>query len=293
MTTPPKKSIWAAGGVLYRQDDDATRFLLVHRLRYADWSIPKGKLDRGEAFFDAARREIREETGIIPKGSRPLGTTGYRTPRGKDKVVRWWLFQPGKGSFVPNEEVAEAAWFTESEAAKRLTYLGERRVVRRAAALAEARRSGIVNLVRHAWAGDKKLWQKQDWLRPLDRQGLRQAQYLHLRLETVPLTRVLTSHYKRGVDSVRPLATAQGLPIEKNKGLGAKGDVDGVLAMLRDLEGESVAMCSHGKVIGDVIGKLAAEGIPMDGPMEWRKGSVWVLDTNKGRVTQGRYIPPV
>ncbi len=291
-TTPPKRSIWAAGGVLYRWDGDLAEFLLVHRDRYDDWSIPKGKLNRGEPFLDAARREVFEETGFRGNSPRNIGTTGYETPRGNAKVVRWWLLRSKGGSFSSNNEVDRIKWLPYKKAMKQLSYEGERGVLSRGAAMVDDKHSGTIYLIRHAWAGIKTEWKKQDWQRPLDRHGVRQAKRIHLDLETTPLTRVVTSHYRRCVDTIRSLAVAHGIRIEKDKRLGVKGDADAALDLFREMRNESAAMSSHGEVIGDIIGKLAAEGTDLDGPMEWRKGSIWVLQTNKGRVKSGRYVRP-
>ena len=206
MIEPPNDSIWAAGGVLYRKDEDGTRFLLVHRDRYDDWSLPKGKLERRESFIDAAMREVEEETGHTFRSPRFVGTTGYETPRGNAKVVRWWLVEATGGAFAPNGEVDGARWLSADEAVKRLSYPGEREVVRRAAGIVAAKRSGVIYLVRHSPAGVKAEWKQQDWLRPLDRDGVRQAKRIQAALQAVPLTRIVSSHYKRCVDTVRPLA---------------------------------------------------------------------------------------
>jgi len=291
---PPSASIWAAGGVLFRRGEEDPEFLVVHRERYDDWSLPKGKVERKESFYDAAMRELDEETGYTFRRPRFIGTTGYETPRGNAKVVRWWLVESTGGSFVPNGEVDQAVWMSGDRVVEMLSYPGDRQVIRRAAGMVAAKRSGVIYLVRHALAGVKADWRKQDWLRPLDRDGVRQAKRLHHRLETVPLTRILSSHYRRCVDTVRPLAIAEGIEVEKLKELGAKADADGVMALFgTTLSGESAVVCSHGEIIGDVIGKLAADGVPLRGPREWRKGSMWVLQTRKGTVRRGRYVEPI
>lgn len=293
MSKPPRTSIWAAGGVLYRIRAKKPEFLLVHREQYDDWSLPKGKVEGKESFLEAAMREVDEETGHTFTEPRPIGTIGYETPRGNAKVVRWWLVRAAGGSFTANGEVDAAEWLPRRAALKRLSYEGERGVMERAATMVSSKRSGVIYLVRHALAGVKAEWKKQDWFRPLDRDGVRQAKRIHLAMEPRPVTRIISSHYKRCVDTVRPLAMAEGIDLEKEKALGAKGDPDTVVAMFRRLERESAVVCTHGEIIGDVIGKLAADGVPLDGPAEWRKGSIWVLETRKGKVRGGRYIEPL
>ena len=110
----------AAGGVVL---DPEGRVALVHRPRYDDWTLPKGKLDRGESFEDAALREVEEETGLRCRLVRELPSSEYLDPKGRSKLVRYWLMEvehdPG---FVPNDEVDELRWVPVEEAPALLTY---------------------------------------------------------------------------------------------------------------------------------------------------------------------------
>ncbi|MET0836744.1 MAG: NUDIX hydrolase [Thermoleophilaceae bacterium] len=110
----------AAGGVVL---DPEGRVALVHRPRYDDWTLPKGKLDRGESFEDAALREVEEETGLRCRLVRELPSSEYLDPKGRSKVVRYWLMEvehdPG---FVLNDEVDELRWVPVEEAPALLTY---------------------------------------------------------------------------------------------------------------------------------------------------------------------------
>jgi 8-oxo-dGTP pyrophosphatase MutT (NUDIX family) len=110
----------AAGGVVL---DPEGRVALVHRPRYDDWTLPKGKLDRGESFEDAALREVEEETGLRCRLVRELPSSEYLDPKGRSKLVRYWLMEvehdPG---FVPNDEVDELRWIPADEAPAQLTY---------------------------------------------------------------------------------------------------------------------------------------------------------------------------
>ena len=108
----------AAGGVVRRDG----RIAVVHRPRYDDWSLPKGKLDPGESFEEAALREVREETGLECELGDELSPTHYRDRKGRSKIVRYWLMEPVGGEFEPNDEVDELRWLTPDEAAGLLTY---------------------------------------------------------------------------------------------------------------------------------------------------------------------------
>src|ERR687895_190115 len=101
------KHVRAAGGVVWRRSDDGpVRILVVHRPRYDDWSLPKGKNDPGESDADCALREVREETGFSCRLGAELPSTSYRDNKGRPKTVRYWAMEPvsGEGTFTPNAE---------------------------------------------------------------------------------------------------------------------------------------------------------------------------------------------
>jgi 8-oxo-dGTP pyrophosphatase MutT (NUDIX family) len=117
--------IHAAGGVVVRDG----RVLLVHRPRYDDWTLPKGKLDRGESFEDAALREVEEETGLRCTLGRELPGTMYMVGD-RRKIVRYWLMEPeSEQPFVPNDETDELRWLSRDEAMGLLSYDRDRDVL--------------------------------------------------------------------------------------------------------------------------------------------------------------------
>jgi 8-oxo-dGTP pyrophosphatase MutT (NUDIX family) len=114
----------AAGGVLARRDPaGAIEVVLVHRPRYDDWSFPKGKCEAGESDEDCARREVREETGMVARLVVPLPDIHYVDGRGRPKVVRYWTMEvvsdPG---FVPGDETDQLVWLGLPEARQLLSY---------------------------------------------------------------------------------------------------------------------------------------------------------------------------
>ena len=115
----------AAGGVVVRDG----RVLLVHRPRYDDWSFPKGKLDAGESFEDAALREVEEETGVRCSLGRELPAARYDV-RGRPKLVRYWLMTPeAETAFEPNDETDGIRWVTPEEARGLVTYDHDRELL--------------------------------------------------------------------------------------------------------------------------------------------------------------------
>jgi 8-oxo-dGTP diphosphatase len=126
--------VQAAGGVVWRRGGDGVEIALVHRPRYDDWSLPKGKLDRGESFEDAARREVEEETGLRCDLGKFLGETSYRDHKDREKLVRFWAMEAGDGDFEPNDEVDELRWVPLREARGMLDYDFDHELVDRLAA---------------------------------------------------------------------------------------------------------------------------------------------------------------
>jgi 8-oxo-dGTP diphosphatase len=120
-----QRRVEAAGGVVTRDG----RILLVHRPRYDDWTLPKGKLDAGESFEEAALREVEEETGLRCRLVSELPATHYDV-YGRPKVVRYWLMEPeADAPFTPNDETDELRWLTPQEALALLTHDRDRDVV--------------------------------------------------------------------------------------------------------------------------------------------------------------------
>jgi 8-oxo-dGTP diphosphatase len=113
--------VHAAGGLVVRDDG---RVAVIHRPRYDDWSLPKGKLDPGESFEDAARREVEEETGVRARIVAELDPARYVDNKGRDKLVRWYRMElDGEpGDFEPNDEVDALRWLTPEEARGLLRY---------------------------------------------------------------------------------------------------------------------------------------------------------------------------
>ncbi len=120
----------AAGGVVLRDGEDGTEVAVVHRPRYDDWSLPKGKLEPGEEWEAAALREVEEETGLRCELGRELPSARYRDRKGRDKLVRWWLMRPLEGEFVPGDEVDELRWLDRDRALELLHFEHDRDLVR-------------------------------------------------------------------------------------------------------------------------------------------------------------------
>lgn len=130
MRTPGTTVVQAAGGVIWRRSPSGTlEVLLVHRPRYDDWTVPKGKLDAREDHATAAVREVEEETGLRCTLGPELGETSYVDRKGRPKRVRYWAMTPVSGRFTPTDEVDDLRWLPVDEAQAALTYERDRPVL--------------------------------------------------------------------------------------------------------------------------------------------------------------------
>jgi 8-oxo-dGTP diphosphatase len=148
-----------------------------------------------------------------------------------------------------------------------------------------------VYLVRHAKAGSRRNWSGKDSQRPLSKPGRRQADEIAALLADAAITRIASSPFVRCVQTVEPLAAAVGVPVDVSDALAEAAPLADAADLLDKLAREQSVLCSHGDMIGDLLMHLADHGVRL-GDFRLEKGSVWVLDTEDGRVTGARYVPP-
>ena len=147
-------------------------------------------------------------------------------------------------------------------------------------------------VVRHADAGDKGSWEGPDLLRPLSPAGRRQAEGLVVRLEDFPVERILSSPTLRCRQTVQPLARDRFLEVEPLAALGVGASPAQVLAVFWQALRHAV-LCTHGETIGQLLTQLLADGLVVEGPLDWPKGSTWLLQrTDRGQV-RGRLLAPL
>jgi len=149
-----KTPILAAGAVLWRPQDctGGLEIAVIHRSRYDDWSLPKGKVNPGETEPVTAVREIEEETGFRAHLGRRLTTVSYPVEQG-GKKVRYWAARCVSGEFSVSDEVDELRWLPADQAMTALTYPNDRKVLRRFLKLPADTQT--VMIVRHATAEAK------------------------------------------------------------------------------------------------------------------------------------------
>jgi 8-oxo-dGTP diphosphatase len=148
-------------------------------------------------------------------------------------------------------------------------------------------------VVRHADAGDKRSWTGPDSLRPLSPTGRRQAEGLVVRLEDYPVDRILSSPTLRCQQTLQPLARERFLDVEPLAALGVDAGPDQLRALLWDRGLGNAVLCTHGELIGQLLTELVAEGLVTEDPLDWPKGSTWLLQrTDQGHV-YGRLLAPL
>jgi 8-oxo-dGTP diphosphatase len=255
-----ERLIEAAGGVLWRRSvgGRGVEVALVHRPKYDDWSLPKGKLTTREHVVTGALREVREETGHDAVVGRPLGEIRYLKD-GSPKRVRYWALRESGGGFEPNAEVDQLMWLPPREGRLHLAPDRDRDMLARFAA--DTVDTWPCLLVRHASAGERSEWTGADRDRPLDDLGVDQAEALIPVLAAFEVERVLSADVLRCLETVGPFAeshrlTVQSEPLVSESGYGTQAEA----AVQRMVEvigtGAATVVCSQGKTLPDLIAQL-------------------------------------
>lgn len=284
--SPVDIPVLAAGAVLWRDDPSASGgplIAVVHRPRYDDWSLPKGKVDPGETEPVTAVREVLEETGYSVVLGRRVATISYPV-NGRTKKVRYWAVRSCSGEFTPNSEVDHLEWLTVEKAMKRLQYPHDRKVLRRFGRRPAHTRTVLI--VRHATAGSKAHYKgDDDRRRPLDKRGRAQAESLVGQLLAFGASELYAAPRARCRETVEPLADELGVQIgdeptltEEAYALDRGAARQRVLAIAAGANAQVVpVICTQGKVIPDLISWWCQrDGVQPDKSRN-RKGSTWVL----------------
>jgi len=289
--------VHAAGAVLWRPgnadsaDQDA-EIAVIHRPRYDDWSLPKGKVDPGETAPVAAVREVFEETGQHSILGRRLDLVSYPIDQGVKKVY-YWVARATGGEFAPGNEVDQLVWLPVADAMKKLDYAQDRKVLRRFTKKPADTRTLLV--VRHGTAGRKSRFKGDDAKRPLDKRGRAQAEALVQQLLAFGATQVHAADRVRCHQTVEPLAEDLGVPVDNEPTLTeeayAKNAKRGRRRMLEIAEQQGTSVvCTQGKVIPDLIAWWCdRDGVRPDKSRN-HKGSTWVLSLSGGRLVAADHI---
>lgn len=277
MTKDTKKAVFAAGAICWRLVDGQVRVLVIHRTKYGDVTLPKGKVDPGETLPQTAVREIKEETGITVSLGVPVGIAHYTLGSGRDKFVHYWAAKVTEGAvrqstFVPNGEVAAQEWVSIDRARRYLSYPQDVEVLEHFESLVD---EGITDtfaliVLRHAKATARGDWSGSDASRPLTDKGVRQAASIVPSLAAWSPRKIITSSAVRCVTTVAPLAAETGIEPKRTDAISQDAWEDGE-SDVRSVIGKRIrkrktsVICSHGPVIPDILREIALATGTLDG----------------------------
>jgi 8-oxo-(d)GTP phosphatase len=257
------KPILAGGAVVTREDPvRGTEVLIIHRTRYNDWTLPKGKLDAGESLPACAVREVLEETGVTIRLGVPLDTVRYDTANGVKQVEYWGGTVLDTAPRPPDDEVDVVSWLPVRAALSRLTYAHDHFLVQQY--LDQPPTTPLI-IVRHGKAMDRKDWSKKDTARPVNARGRRQSRLLVPMLGAYGISRLVSSTSARCIGTLEPYAHARQLTIDKFSQLTEEVGGDDPRAVAKLIlkrrtavlaTGEPTAICVHRPVLPHILDAL-------------------------------------
>lgn len=288
--TAQNRATPAAGGVLWRQDGNDVVVAVVHRPRYDDWTLPKGKLLTGEHPLAAALREVREETGALAEAGRRLHSVEYPFGEAAIKRVHYWALRYLGGEHCATDEVDRLRWATVAEATQQLSYPADRGVLADFARMPFDTRTLLV--LRHANAGKRSDYSGDDRLRPLDKIGRRHARDSVAMLAAFNPERILAADRVRCEQTVQPLADQLGLKVQRLPEVSDEAYIaypQRGIETVRQLMQQpgTTLICSQGGAIPGMLGDLGVPGAPYP----CRKGSAWALSVAERGVIAADYYP--
>ncbi|PRB14522.1 NUDIX hydrolase [Microbacterium sp. MYb62] len=263
------KAVYAAGAVVWRLVEGKLRILLIHRTKYRDITLPKGKVDPGEMLAETAVREVQEETGIRVSLGVSVGVSRYHLASQKQKVVHYWAAEATdaairESTFVPNREIAALEWVSVKKARSRLSYPVDLEILDFFSNLVDdgVLRTFPVIALRHAKAMPRSEWDGSDASRPLTERGRKQAKSIVGPLRAFGVRRIVTSDAVRCVETITPLSRALDRKPVKTEKISQDAWEDGE-SDLRSVVGRRIragkptVLCSHGPVLPGLLSEIA------------------------------------
>lgn len=263
------KAVYAAGAVVWRMVEGKLKILLIHRTKYRDITLPKGKVDPGEMLAETAVREVHEETGIRVFLGVPVGVSRYVLASRKQKVVHYWAAEATEdairaSAFVPNREIAALEWVSVKKARTRLSYPVDLEILDFFSTLVAdgVLRTFPLVVLRHAKALARGEWEGSDATRPLTERGRTQAKSVVGPLQAFGIRKIVTSDAVRCVATVAPIAKSLGRKVIQTEKISQDAWEDGTddlrsIIGHRVRSGKPAVLCSHGPVLPGLLSEIA------------------------------------
>lgn len=258
-------TVLAAGVLCWRSTPAGIELLMVHRPKYDDWSFPKGKLEAGETLPECAIRELGEETGVEAVLGRALPSVRYLDQNGAVKQADYWVARPLRqgARTAPLSEIDAVEWVPLEKVGERLAHPTDAAPLDAIAAMAvdgELDTTPVL-VVRHGTARPRDAWARADAERPLIGSGRRQAASLVSLLTCWQPEHILSSPWRRCIDTITPYAARAKVKVRTKGGLTERGfrrDQDKARKHLMDLvdRGRPSLICTHRPVLGGVFRAL-------------------------------------
>ena len=284
-------TVIAAGAVVWRYDGEGNvHVLLIHRPRYDDWSIPKGKLDEGEQLIACAYREVIEETHLKVSFGPFITETEYYVADGLKRVSYWAAHAyDSNDNFVANAEADEGRWLTIEEAIELATRESDKEVL--SVFFKSPFDSQALIMLRHGKALAREEWLGGDEDRPLDQRGSLQAKRMISIYQAFNIEKVITSDAIRCYDTVEPLTKALDLKLKVEKVISEqswKKDKELAIEFAKEIikDERTILVCSHNPVLPRMLEKLTKK-IDFDYPdNKLQPGEAWIIHHKKKEVLQ-------
>ena len=287
--------IRAAGALLWRENSDlAIEVALIHRPRYDDWSLPKGKLEIGETALQCAYREVLEETGIRASFTRHLGAVEYEES-GQQKRVKYWAAYCAldQSDFIANDEVDQMKWLPATQALEQATHDSDKSIIEKF--MSEEQHTDTLIILRHTKSLERGDWDEADSHRTLDETGFDQAQLLIKHLAPFAIDELYTSDYTRCVQTVTPLAHARGLSITTVPSLNEESfelDPEKAISFANALKQDekNILICSHNPVIPSMLRGILNTKLKNKDLIKLEPGDAWIVHRVRGEIVGLDYL---
>lgn len=287
--------IRAAGALLWRENlEGKIEIALIHRPKYDDWTLPKGKIEEGETALQCAYRELIEETGIKAAFTRQLGTVEYDESGQRKRVIFWAAYCGFSSStFIANDEVDEIRWLRFHEALSSATHESDREIIESFSQ--QEPHTDTLIILRHTKALERGDWDEADSQRTLSEVGIDQAQLLLKHLEPYALDEIYTSDYVRCVQTVTPLAHSRGLGITQIPSLNEETfeedptrSVSFANALKQDQK--NILICSHNPVIPTMLRGILNTKLKNRDLIKLEPGDAWIVHRVRGEIVGLDYL---